>query len=235
LVEQHGVRLPILLQDAGEVAELYRVSGTPMGYLIDAEGLTASPLAIGARALLELASARPREVGGEAAAQPGNGYSRGRFGSLAASRINRNGLPAGAVAPAFRLPRVDGGELTLDQLRGRPVLLVFSDPACRPCNELAPKLERFHRRSPNPQIVMLSRGDPVANRAKVAEHGLTFPVVLQRRWEISREYGMFATPIAFMIDGDGVIAADVAVGADAILALALAPGTSGSRALTIDG
>jgi peroxiredoxin len=147
----------------------------------------------------------------------GNGYSRGQFGSPVAS--NGNALRTGTVAPTFRLPRVDGGELALDELRGRPVLLVFSDPACGPCDVLAPKLERLHRRLPDLQILIVSRGDPDANRAKVAEHGLTFPVVLQRRWEISREYGMFATPIGYLLDEEGVIKADVAVGTDAILAL----------------
>jgi hypothetical protein len=65
---------------------------------------------------------------------------------------------------------------------------------------------------------MISRGDPEMNRVKVAEHGLTFPVVLQRQWEISREYGMFMTPIAYSIDERGIIARDVAVGGEAILA-----------------
>ena len=66
---------------------------------------------------------------------------------------------------------------------------------------------------------MISRGEPKENRAKVKEHGLTFPVVLQQQWEISRRYAMFATPIAYLIDEAGVIAHDVAVGTDAILEL----------------
>jgi len=49
--------------------------------------------------------------------------------------------------------------------------------------------------------------------------GLTFPVVLQHHWEISRRYAMFATPIAYLIDETGVIAHDVAVGVASILAL----------------
>ena len=66
---------------------------------------------------------------------------------------------------------------------------------------------------------MVSRGEPKENRAKVKEHGLTFPVVLQQQWEISRRYAMFATPVAYLIDEAGVIAHDVAVGTDAILEL----------------
>ena len=51
------------------------------------------------------------------------------------------------------------------------------------------------------------------------EHGLTFPVVLQKQWEVSREYAFFGTPVAYLIDEAGVIAADVAIGVDAVLDL----------------
>jgi peroxiredoxin len=144
---------------------------------------------------------------------------RGNKG-LENSRVVRDGLPVGTPAPEFRLPRVDGGELSLDEYRGKGVLLVFSDPECGPCNQLMPELERVHRRLPDLQVLMVSRGDQEANRAKGSEHGITFPVVMQRKWEISREYGIFATPVAYLIDEPGIIAADVAVGPGPILSLA---------------
>src|SRR5204862_532526 len=60
--------------------------------------------------------------------------------SLAHSKIERDGLKAGTVAPDLRLPRLDGrGELALSDLRGRRVLLVFSSPECGPCSALAPQ------------------------------------------------------------------------------------------------
>ena len=67
---------------------------------------------------------------------------------------------------------------------------------------------------------MIGRGEPKENRAKAKAHKLTFPVVLQHQWKISRRYAMFATPIAYLIDEAGVIAHDVAVGAEGILILA---------------
>jgi peroxiredoxin len=163
--------------------------------------------------------------------------------SLARSKIKRDGLKAGTPAPDFRLPRLDGrGNLALSELRGKHVLLVFSSPHCGPCNVLAPELEKFHRATcevgrvtpcapgdatsqngaqgtARPTVVMVSRGEPKENRAKVKEHGLTFPVVLQQHWEISRRYAMFATPIAYLIDEQGIIAHDVAVGVEPILGL----------------
>jgi len=99
------------------------------------------------------------------------------------------------------------------------VLLVFSSPHCGPCDALAPALQKFHREHPELEVVMISRGEPKENRAKVKEHGLTFPIVLQQQWEISRKYAMFATPIAYLINEQGGIAADVAVGVEPILAL----------------
>jgi peroxiredoxin len=68
-------------------------------------------------------------------------------------------------------------------------------------------------------VVLISKGEPGENRAKVKQHSLTYPIVLQQQWEISRRYAMFATPVAYLIDEAGVIIHDVAVGLDAIRAL----------------
>ena len=224
LMAKYDVRCRVLLQESREVASLYHVSGTPMGYLVDEEGRTASRLVMGAQALLQLASATSSATLGQEEAAPatsGRHYTvHSGTRSLVGSRINRDGLPAGTLAPAFRLPRVNGGELSLEDYRGWRVLLVFSDPACGPCMELAPALEQLHRRTRSLQVLMISRGVLTANQAKASQYGLTFPVVLQRHWEISREYGMFATPIGYLVDERGIIATDVAVGTEAILALA---------------
>lgn len=139
--------------------------------------------------------------------------------SVAGSRIQRDGLKAGTTAPAFRLPRLGGGEVALEDYRGQRVLLVFSDPGCGPCMQLAPQLQQLSRQRPNIQILIVSRGDAVANQAKVDEYGLTLPVALQKQWEISRLYAMFATPIGYLINADGVLVADVAVGVEPILGL----------------
>ena len=62
---------------------------------------------------------------------------------LSESRIVRDGLKAGTPAPGFSLPDIHGGTVSLNQFRGRKVLLVFSDPQCGPCDVLATKLARF--------------------------------------------------------------------------------------------
>jgi peroxiredoxin len=223
LVERFGIRCLVLVQKEMEVASKYRAQGTPMGYRIDGAGRIASDLAVGAEPLLQLAAAAPSR---HAPLPSANGHAANAHQpdpSLARSRLKRSGLKAGEVAPEFRLPRIDGSELALADLRGRQVLLVFSDPNCGPCDELAPGLQQIHAERPDLQVLMVSRRDAEATGAKAAALGLTFPIVLQRQWEISLKYAMFATPIAYLIDEQGVLLSDVAVGVEPILALADAP------------
>jgi peroxiredoxin len=209
LLGEAGIRFPVGVQREMDVASQYKVGGTPMGYIIDEQGLIASEVAVGADQILRLAESAP----------PGSNKSYKGNKSLADSRILRSGLPAGTAAPEFTLPSVDGGEISLSEYLGQPVLLVFSDPDCGPCNQLAPKLDHEYRQSREVQVLMVSRGEVESNKAKVREHGLTFPVALQRRWEVSQAYGMFATPIAFLINEQGVIEADAATGVEPILTL----------------
>lgn len=224
LVERHGIRGVVLIQDQMEVASRYRARGTPMGYRIDGAGRVASALAVGAEPLLKLASGAASHRHEPAASSNGTAAKVVKGDpSLARSRVNRDGLKAGAMAPEFRLPRIDGGELSLAELRGGRVLLVFSDPECGPCDELAPLLQQLHVQRSDLRVLVVSRKDVAANRAKAAALGLTFPIVVQRQWEISLKYAMFATPIAYLIDERGILLSDVAVGVGPILALADEP------------
>jgi peroxiredoxin len=232
LVGRHGVRCTVLSQKEMEVASQFHAQGTPMGYRIDKEGRIASELTIGSEALLKLAEKAPETPpvnrnGSHASANGSAKHADKDYRSLAASRLNRKGLKAGEAAPDFRLPRIDGGELSLSDYRGRRVLLVFSDPHCGPCAELAPRLQEIHDERPDLNVLVISRGDVEENRDKASELGLTFPIILQQKWEASLKYAMFATPIGYLIDEQGILASDAAVGIAPILALADEPVPAG--------
>ena len=131
------------------------------------------------------------------------------------------GLPVGASAPAFSLPGLHGETLTLDALRapGRPVVLVFSDPGCGPCNGLMPDIGRWQREHADQvTVALVSRGTPDANRPKSAEHGVS-RVLLQRDFEVAEAYQASGTPIGVVVRPDGTIGSSLAPGADAIRAL----------------
>ncbi len=138
------------------------------------------------------------------------------------SGVAGSGLKAGTPAPDFQLPDLAGHAISLNQYRGRRVLLFFSDPQCGPCDELSPDLVRVHREHLNDglSVLMVGRGLAEENQRKAEKHGFEFPVLLQdKKWKVSKEYGTLATPAAFLIGEDGVIIRDPAVGKDAILAL----------------
>jgi peroxiredoxin len=217
LATQYGLTCPILLLKDGGSPAGFEHLGTPVAYLLDREGRVARPCAMGAEDVPALARSAvasaanrsdPRRLPG---AQP-----------LSESRIVRDGLKAGTPAPAFRLPDIHGRTVSLDDYRGRRVLLVFSDPHCGPCDELAPHLAGLHlsHGQNGLDFIMIGRGDAGENRRKAEQFGIRFPVVLQDKWKLSKEYGIFATPVAFLVGEDGVILKNVAVGADAITALA---------------
>jgi peroxiredoxin len=130
------------------------------------------------------------------------------------------GLAVGASAPAFSLEDVQGETLTLDSLRqaGKPVVLLFTDPGCGPCNALLPDVGRWQEQYQDKlTIALVSRGDPEENRTKAQEHGLT-NVVLQEDWEVSEAYDMAGTPGAVLVSPDGTIASPMAGGAESIRA-----------------
>ena len=141
---------------------------------------------------------------------------------LILSGITGSGLKAGVPAPAFHLPDLRGRVFSFEEFRGRRVLLVFTDPQCGPCEELAPHLVRLHREHLNDglRVMVVGRGNREENQRKAEQYGFEFPVLLQdRKWKVSKEYGILATPAAFLIGEDGVITRDAAVGRDAILEL----------------
>src|SRR5262245_23358880 len=55
------------------------------------------------------------------------------------------GLPLGSEAPAFELADLAGQRHSLAQCRGQSLLLVFFNPDCGFCREMAPKLADLQR------------------------------------------------------------------------------------------
>jgi peroxiredoxin len=218
LATEHGWSFDILLDSDFRAVEAMEAAGTPTGYLIDAEGKIASTQAMGVEFVLNMISGWP-----ESPEKNGRRDSPGiPVRDTSGSRLVRDGLEPGTIAPTFVLPDLDGTMRSLTDFRGRNVLLVFSDADCGPCDELAPDLVHIAKSEQDNalELVMISRGGRDENRRKAEEHSYPFPVLLQRSWEVSKQYGMFATPIAFLIDEDGVIAERVAMGGPAICELA---------------
>lgn len=124
----------------------------------------------------------------------------------------------GDPAPDFTAPGFDRGErrdLTLSDLRGRPVVLAFypgdNTPVCtRQLNVYTSEIDRFE--DLDAQVIGISP-DSVDSHAGFdqAQGGFAFPLVADEDKEIARAYGVlgpmgFYRRSVFVVDGEGRLA-----------------------------
>jgi len=207
---EHGAT-QVLLQKDHEVAEAYRVSGTPSAVLVRPDGTIGSAAAAGADAIRQLVA---QVVGAPAAAASGNG------GAPAAPSAARPGDPAPSVA----LPDLDGKTVKLRDYRGKATVVLVWNPGCGFCQQMVGDLKAWEesRESGAPDLLLVSAGDVAANRAM----GLGCTVVLDQVFATGRAFGANGTPSAVLVDAEGKVASEVAVGRPAVLTLlGVAPAT----------
>jgi methylamine dehydrogenase accessory protein MauD len=145
------------------------------------------------------------------------------------TRLGREGLKAGTKAPDFTLPDVAGRDVALHDFAGRKVLLVFTQAGCGPCHDIAPELNRVQAKGEY-DVVVVNNGEPDETRQWADEVGARFPVLRQEKFRLSKKYEIFATPFAFVIDEQGVIASNGIVGSAQYLGYVLAGiGNRGQR------
>jgi cytochrome c biogenesis protein CcmG/thiol:disulfide interchange protein DsbE len=127
---------------------------------------------------------------------------------VAITGCNRGAEPTlvGKVAPNFTIQ--DGGRtVSLQQFRGRPVMVHFWASWCGPCLEEIPSLEALHRQMPDLKILGVSVDeDPDAYAKFLAQHPLDFETVLRDPSQQSnRSFGSYRFPETFVLDSHGVV------------------------------
>jgi len=68
-----------------------------------------------------------------------------------------------------------------------------------------PELEKLQAKG-EVRVIVVNNGDPESTRDWTKRLSLSFPVLVQERYELSKRYEAFATPFAFLIDEKGIIA-----------------------------
>ena len=125
-----------------------------------------------------------------------------------AARGQQQIVTDGTAAPKFRLPRLDGGDVALDDLLANgPVLLAFFKITCPVCQMTFPFLERLHLTGALP-IYGISQNDAEDTREFNQEFDVTFPTLLDNEengFAVSNAYGISSVPTIFLIERDGMI------------------------------
>jgi len=116
----------------------------------------------------------------------------------------------GRPAPDFTLSTLDGAEVTLSDLRGKPVLINFWASWCPPCRLEMPELIRIYEAHKDEDFVILGVDltfqDAIADvEAFVEEFNMTFPVLLDKTGEVGRSYRLLGIPMSVFIDRQGII------------------------------
>lgn len=112
----------------------------------------------------------------------------------------------GSPAPAFQLTSLTGVEGSLDQYRGKVVLLNFWATWCQPCTKEMPAMQAAYDALRDQGFVVLAINeleDVPKVREHIAEHQHTFEVLLDPDNHVANQYGVVGLPVSIFIDKAG--------------------------------
>jgi len=110
-------------------------------------------------------------------------------------------------APSFKLVDVKGTPLSLDELRGRPIVMNFWSTWCEPCKEehaLLQQAAKFYEGRVQFLGVVYQDSDE-AVRSYLGRHSSTYPQLLDPEARVAIDYGVSGVPESFFIDPQGTL------------------------------
>ena len=110
-------------------------------------------------------------------------------------------------APKFKLPSLGGGEMSLDQFRGKIVMLDFWATWCGPCQMTMPLLERLQKEYPNDLVLLainLQEPKDVVSDY-VRKQGINSRVLLDEEGSVGAIYGTESIPMQVLVDKEGIV------------------------------
>jgi peroxiredoxin len=113
---------------------------------------------------------------------------------------------SGITPPDFTLPTLDGGSITLSDLKGKVVLINFWTTWCPPCRDEMPSMERLYRRLKYEEFTLLAvdiMESPETVKKFARKYDLSFPILLDKTGEVSGKYAANAIPTTYIIDKKG--------------------------------
>jgi len=119
-------------------------------------------------------------------------------------------LARARMAPAFAVATTDGQRISLDELKGKVVLMDFWATWCMPCRESIPHMRDIAKHFNGQPLVMLSVSlDDNEQQWKefVAKNQMTWPQYRDGGFNgpLCKLFGVAAIPHTFTIDSDGIL------------------------------
>jgi thiol-disulfide isomerase/thioredoxin len=199
---------PVLIDHERAAAVALHCTGTPTAVLVDARGAIASQPALGQDAIRPLLglppAAPPIRLQDQAPPRP-------------VTTPAQRGVSAGAAAPNVEVTTLRGGTLQLADLRGRETILLFWSSAEEACRRLEPDLTAWETgAAPDaPDLMVVVPGSTAGSQ--VIRFGAD--VVIDRDGSAAAAFGVDRMPAAVLVDAQGNVAAEPAVGGPHVLQL----------------
>jgi peroxiredoxin len=195
----------ILLQKDREVATLFGALWTPTALLINVDGTIASRVAAGDAAIRELVEKIKAQNLEEKFLFVVNG--------------NGNGKPPkiGESVPEFSIEDLSGKQISQDNFQGKKTLVAFWSLTCPHCVNMMEDLREWEKQKglDEPNLVVFSDGETEAHK----NLSLKSPILIDKEYKIAKKLGMDGTPSAVLVNEDGRIISETAIGAPQIWTL----------------
>jgi cytochrome oxidase Cu insertion factor (SCO1/SenC/PrrC family) len=112
----------------------------------------------------------------------------------------------GGRAADFTLSTTDGRQLSLSQLRGRPLVINFMSADCPPCRQEMPLIDLTARDHPEATFLFVDvRDDPGKARTFLARLQIRSTALLDEDGSTGAAYGVVALPTTVFVRADGSI------------------------------
>lgn len=130
----------------------------------------------------------------------------GGSGAGANDASKAHGL-VGHSAPVFDLPtQVGSGRASLNDERGKVVLVDFWATWCEPCKKSFPHYQALIEELDGLSVIGISVDDePDAIASFAKETGVSFPLAWDRNKEVVKKYEPQSMPTSFLIDQNGIV------------------------------
>ncbi len=114
----------------------------------------------------------------------------------------------GDHAPNFTLPKLDGKSATLNDFKGKIVMVHFWSALCVYCKAEMPLIQEIYDKFPDDKIAILAID--YGDRAEVVKEfietqSLTLPILLDSEGKVKAWYQPEVFPTTYFVDGDGIV------------------------------
>lgn len=119
------------------------------------------------------------------------------------------GLEKGDTPPQFFLETLDGEPMSLEDVKGKKVILNFWATWCGPCREEMPIFEEYDAAHEDVVVLAVNMTNKDAKLEEISsfvkEYGLTFPVALDQVGDVAKAYQVINIPTTYFLNKDGMI------------------------------